>query len=144
MIVHANRERYGMISGINHLTWCVSDIEETFRFYVDALSFVPVMKSEWSAYFVAGDVWIAVTKGDRRADSRYDHIAFHVDEAKYDECVAKLLGFGVEEWKDNESEGNSFYFLDPSGNKFEIHSSDLEARIRDGKANWGENVTWYA
>ena len=102
-----------MISGINHLTWCVTDIEETFRFYVDVLSFVPVMKSEWSAYFVAGDVWIAVTKGDRRADSRYDHIAFHVDEEKYDEFVSNLLGLGVEEWKSNESEGSSFYFLDP-------------------------------
>ena len=133
-----------MISGINHLTWCVSDIEETFRFYVDTLGFEPIMKSNGSAYFTAGDTWSAVIEGERRADNRYDHVAFHVDETTYADFVARLLRFGVEEWKFNESEGESFYFLDPSGNKFEIHSSDLEARIRDGKATWGDDVKWFA
>lgn len=132
-----------MISGINHLTWSVTDIEISFRFYVDVLGLKPVMKSDWSAYFLAGDVWIAVVKGDLRTDGRYDHIAFHVDAAGYEELVARLLASGVEQWKENESEGASFYFRDPSGNKFEIHSSDLAARVRDGKAGWGDAVTWY-
>ena len=74
-----------MILGINHLTWNVTDIEATFRFYVDALGFRPVMKSAWSACFLAGETWIAVVKGDRRNDQRYDHIAFHIDEAAYAE-----------------------------------------------------------
>jgi hypothetical protein len=46
-------------------------------------------------------------------------------------------------WKENETEGDSFYFLDPSGNKFELHYSSLRNRIEDGKANWGSEVTWY-
>jgi catechol 2,3-dioxygenase-like lactoylglutathione lyase family enzyme len=59
-----------MISGINHLTWTVKDIEESFAFYVDVLGFAPLMKSERSAYFLAGDVWIAVVKGVSRVDDR--------------------------------------------------------------------------
>jgi len=132
-----------MISGINHLTWSVTDIEEAFRFYVDALEFTPIMKSDRSAYFLAGDVWVAIVKGKQRDDARYDHIAFHIDRADYSQLVSKLVNLGIKQWKENESEGESFYFLDPSGNKFELHYSDVNARIQDGKANWGNDFTWY-
>lgn len=132
-----------MISGINHLTWNVTDIEEAFEFYVNILGFTPIMKSARSAYFLAGDIWIAVVKGERRDDARYDHIAFHIHKADYLQLVSRLLSIGVKEWKKNQSEGESFYFLDPSGNKFELHYSDLKARIKDGKENWGKDITWY-
>jgi glutathione S-transferase fosA5 len=135
--------RIAMISGINHITWNVTDIENTFAFYVDVLGFTPVMKCEWSAYFLAGNAWIAVVKGERRDDARYDHIAFHIDSEDYSMLVSKLVNSGIRQWKENETEGESFYFLDPSGNKFELHYSDLESRIRDGKTNWGNGVTWY-
>ena len=134
---------FAMISGINHLTWTVTNIEEAFRFYVEVLGFTPVMKSDRSAYCLAGDVWIAVVKGGSREDARYDHIAFQIDKVNYPRLVSKLINLGVKQWKENESEGESFYFQDPSGNKFELHYSDLEARIQDGKANWRKNVTWY-
>ncbi|MBM3265245.1 MAG: glutathione transferase [candidate division Zixibacteria bacterium] len=101
------------------------------------------MKCDWSAYFLAGNLWIAVVRGERRDDSRYDHIAFNIDSANYSRLVSRLMRLGVKQWKENETEGESFYFLDPSGNKFELHYSDLEARIRDGKANWGSGVTWF-
>ncbi len=104
-----------MILGINHLTWNVADIEAAFQFYVDALGFKPVMKSAWSAYFLAGDVWVAVVKGDPRDDERYDHIAFHVEKTAYLDLVAGLVAQGVPQWQDNETEGDSFYFLDPVG-----------------------------
>ena len=132
-----------MITGINHLTWNVTDIEETFEFYVSVLGFTPIMKCGWSAYFLAGHVWIAVVKGESRDDARYDHIAFHIDRADYQTLVSKLVNLGIKQWKENETEGESFYFLDPSGNKFELHYSDLDSRIQDGKANWGNDVTWY-
>lgn len=132
-----------MISGINHLTWSVFDIEESFNFYVDVLGFKPVMKCEWSAYFLAGDTWIAVVKGEKRADDRYDHIALQIGQRDYALLASRLVSLGVRQWKQNESEGDSFYFLDPSDNKFELHYSGLEARIKDGKANWDRGVTWY-
>lgn len=132
-----------MITGINHITWNVVDLEETFEFYTQILGLKPIMKSTKSAYFQAGTTWLAVVKGPKREDDRYDHLAFHVEEDDYDAMVDALLQHGVEQWQKNESEGNSFYFLDPSGNRFEIHSSDLAARIREGKKTWGDLVVWY-
>ena len=133
-----------MVSGINHLTWNVTDIATSFTFYVEILGLKPVMKCSWSAYFLAGDVWIAVVQGEGRADNRYDHIAFQVDPVDYRRLVARLIEAKCTVWKENETEGESFYFLDPSGNKFELHYSSLKSRIEDGKANWGDDVTWYA
>ena len=121
----------------------MTDIDETFRFYVDVLGFTPVMKCDWSAYFLAGEIWIAVVQGESRVDDRYDHIAFHIDREDYPKLVSKLVNHGTKQWKVNATEGESFYFLDPSGNKFELHYSDLEARIREGKSDWGNDVTWF-
>ncbi len=132
-----------MINGINHITWTVNDIEETFDFYVNLLGMKPVMKSAISAYFLCGTFWIAVVKAPTTMLTRYNHIAFTVEAEAYDICVEKLIKYGVVAWKENETEGNSFYFLDPSGNKMELHVGDLHSRIADGKARWGDDICWY-
>ena len=132
-----------MITGINHITLNVVDIDETFAFYTKVLGMKPIMKSKTSAYFLAGEVWIAIVKGTSRNDNRYDHIAFQISESKYHDLCAALKKAGCPEWQNNKSEGDSFYFLDPSGNKFEIHFSTLQNRVREGKANWSGNVEWY-
>jgi hypothetical protein len=36
---------------------------------------------------------------------------------------------GVLEWRENRSEGASFYFLDPDGHKIEAHVGDLVSRL---------------
>jgi catechol 2,3-dioxygenase-like lactoylglutathione lyase family enzyme len=132
-----------MITGINHITLTVADIRATFDFYTEVLGLRPVMRSEWSAYFLAGETWVAVVKGDPREDGRYDHVAFGVADADFPTLCRAIRSAGCAEWKSNESEGASFYFLDPSGNKFEIHCGTLESRIQGGKANWGEGVRWF-
>ena len=39
-----------MITGLNHITLVVSDIDEAFTFYSEVLGFKPVQKSSKSAY----------------------------------------------------------------------------------------------
>lgn len=116
-----------MIIGLNHLTWTVIDIDITFDFYVNILGFKPIMKSRKSAYFLAGNVWLATVKGSRRLDDRYDHIAFDLDKNNFDFLVEKLKQNNVTQWQENELEGESFYFLDPCSNRFELHYSNLES-----------------
>ena len=90
-----------------------------------------------------GGTWLAVVKGERRRDDRYDHTAFDLDLSDYENMVRKLRDNDVVQWKDNESEGDSYYFLDPSCNRFEIYCSSLESRIKHGKENWKGDVEWY-
>ena len=54
------RERENMITGINHITLSVRDLEESFRFYTQVLDCRPVAKWPQGAYLLAGMVWMAL------------------------------------------------------------------------------------
>lgn len=133
------------IRGINHVTLSVKDISESFAFYRDFLGLVPVMRSAFSAYFLAGDAWIALvaepTESHRGAT--YSHLAFDVAPESMAEWRAKAARDGVREWQDNRTEGDSLYLLDPSGNKLELHCTGLAARVAEGKAHWKNEVEWF-
>ena len=132
-----------MINGINHITLAVKDIEESFEFYTEVLGLKKIMKSNVSGYAVAGTTWIAFQEDAVSARDDDSHIAFNVKQKDYDKVINKLKEYGVQEWKENSSEGASYYFLDPSGNKLEIHYSTLENRIQQGKTNWGDDIEWF-
>ena len=135
-----------MITGINHITLAVRDIEESFKFYADVLGFKRIQKSSMGAYLLAGDIWIALAKDQnarREHLPEYTHIAFTVAQQNFDAMRERILKFGVKEWQKNWTEGDSFYFVDPNGHKFEIHVSDLLTRIESGKQIWGDDVKWF-
>ena len=44
-----------MITGLNHITLAVKDIEESFSFYRTVMGFIPLCKWEGSAYFLVGN-----------------------------------------------------------------------------------------
>jgi glutathione S-transferase fosA5 len=77
--------------------------------------------------------------------SDFSHIAFTVDLEIFSELKIRLLQFGVKSWIEYKTEGESFYFLDPNGHKFELATSSLVNRIEDAKKNWnwGEQIIWY-
>ena len=134
-----------MINGINHITLSVTDITESFSFYKDVLFLTPVMLSSRSAYFKAGSTWIALSeeKDAKHNDETYSHIAFNVHEDDYQRIIDLLKENMIESWQDNNTEGESFYFRDPSGNKLEIHYSDLKDRVNFGKEHWDEDIMWF-
>ncbi len=127
-----------MINGINHITFAVSNLERSVNFYAELLGLKLVATWDKGAYLLAGNMWIALNV-DRacrtEAVSDYTHVAFNVLSTDFQSLKEKLENAGAKTFKENTSEGNSFYFLDPDGHKLELHYSTLEHRLEWAKKN---------
>ena len=135
-----------MITGVNHITLAVKDLEESFRFYTDILKLRPIAKSFEGAYLSAGDMWIVLIldKNVRKKSlADYSHIAFTVSERKFDKFSSEIIRSGVKIWQENTTEGKSLYFLDPNNHKLEIHASNLENRIKHDKENPSDGLEFF-
>ena len=136
-----------MIRGINHITLSIRDVEDSFAFYRDVLGLQPVAKWPKGAYFVAGELWIALVFDHFAREeplAEYTHIAFTVTAEQFDVMAQKIgAASGVKLWQENWTEGESLYFMDPNGHKLEIHASDLETRLRTAKANPWEGLEFF-
>jgi len=133
-----------MIKGINHIIFSVKDLEEAFDFYKEILELKPIMKSSYSAYFEVGDTWLALMEeAGNKKRNLYNHIAFHLNQEDYYKLKELLVRSKVESWQDDKTEGESFYFCDPSGNKLEIHYNTIDDRIEYGKLNWTGDIKWF-
>ncbi|WP_041720632.1 fosfomycin resistance glutathione transferase [Alkaliphilus metalliredigens] len=122
-----------MINGINHITFAVSDLEKSVEFYVDLLELRLVGKWDKGAYLLAGNQWVALNVDDAvtlETKSDYTHISFNVLSTDFKKMKDKLESAGVKSFKENSSEGDSFYFLDPDGHKLELHYNNLEDRLK--------------
>lgn len=121
-----------VITGINHVTLAVRDLNESYGFYRDVLGFVPRARWPKGAYFAAGTLWVCLI-ADRSARTEplpeYTHIAFAVPAEHFDDLAARIRASGATIWQENSSEGASLYFLDPNGHKLEIHVTGLKDRL---------------
>lgn len=120
-----------MITGINHITFAVADLERSLKFYRDLLRLELVEQWPKGAYLLAGNQWIALNvdaKQVSRPSAHDTHVAFTVPSHQFEQFEAKLRAQGVTPYRENRSEGNSFYFLDPDGHKLEIHDTLLVDR----------------
>lgn len=124
------------VLGINHVTFSVRDVPRSFSFYTGVLGFRPVARWPRGAYLLAGDLWVAlVADADVRAGAlpEYTHIAFSVPRDELEALSARIRASGATIWQENWTEGDSLYFLDPDGHKLELHTSDLDARLRSAR-----------
>jgi len=122
-----------MITGFNHVTLAVSDVDVSFAFYTEVLDLRPVARWRKGAHLRAGSDWLCLALDDAARGEplpEYTHLAFTVSEGSYTVMEQRLKETGVAFWQRNHSEGESLYFLDPDGHKLEIHASDLNARVR--------------
>lgn len=121
-----------MLTGLNHLTLAVREIEPAVRFYQGLLDFQLAARWDHGAYLSLGDLWLCLSLDERDTPSAagdYTHYAFSISAAAFADFVAKLRKAGVREWKDNTSEGASFYFLDPYDHRLEAHVGSLATRL---------------
>lgn len=123
-----------MLNGLNHLTLAVSDIASSIGFYHHLLGLPLHARWDNGAYLRCGDLWLCLSLDAQRRyiapqESDYTHYAFSIDENDFATFVACLTQAGITSWKENRSEGESFYFLDPDGHKLEAHVGSLAQRL---------------
>jgi len=123
-----------MLTGLNHLTLAVGDLSRSIAFYQSALG--ARLRARWAAgaYLSLGELWLCLSLDERRqilSAPDYTHYAFSVGQDDFAAARDRLLECRVETWKDNSSEGDSLYFLDPDGHRLEIHAGGLESRLAE-------------
>lgn len=120
------------VRGLNHITLAVSDLDRSLAFYVTGLGLTLAKRWDTGAYLEAGPLWLCLsydpeTRSDPHPD--YTHFAFDVSAEEFEEAVAQVLSAGGHSWRENKSEGDSYYFLDPDGHKLELHVGTLASRL---------------
>lgn len=119
------------LSGLNHITLAVTDLERSVGFYHDLLGCE--LRAIWDggAYLEAGPLWLCLSvdgpaRGAERGD--YTHYAFSVDASGFGPLAARVRS-RAKLWKDDASEGASLYFLDPDNHRLELHVGTLATRL---------------
>ncbi|WP_261845026.1 fosfomycin resistance glutathione transferase [Aliamphritea ceti] len=118
-----------MLTGLNHITLAVRDIDASLGFYIELLGFSGHVKWERGAYLSLGDLWLCLSLDEPDTKSDYSHIAFDTRQDDFNQVTRLLQEAGVTCWKTNQSEGDSLYLLDPDGHKLEIHCGSLQSRL---------------
>lgn len=118
-----------MITGLNHLTLGVSDLDASCDFYVSTLGMSLQAKWKHGAYLLAGDLWLCLAVDEPSPAADYTHYAFSVTGQSLEAWQQKCERAGVVQWKSNRSEGSSLYLLDPDGHQLELHIGDLASRL---------------
>lgn len=128
-----------MITGLNHLTLSVADLDRSLRFYTELLGARPRARWAKGADLELGTLWLCLSWHEERAaipsPGDYSHYAFSIGAADFAPLCARLEAAGVRTWQDNRSEGESFYFLDPDAHRLEIHVGDLASRLAHCRAS---------
>lgn len=135
-----------MISGLNHITLSVSDLEKSFNFYTKILGCQPIAKWKQGAYLLAGEFWLCLSVDEltfTNPNREYTHIAFSIPIQDFDKSKELLIEAGIKQWKENSSEGESIYILDPDNHKLELHVGDLWSRIAATKEQQFEAMEFF-
>lgn len=121
-----------MLTGLNHLTFAVTDVPRTVAFYTQALQCKLHAQWDTGAYLALGEVWLCLSQDASRTAAPapdYTHTAFTIGQADFAAFMERAQAHGARAWKTNHSEGDSFYFLDPDGHQLEAHVGSLASRL---------------
>jgi catechol 2,3-dioxygenase-like lactoylglutathione lyase family enzyme len=135
-----------MLTGLNHLTLAVTDLPRSVSFYHDLLQLRLDATWDHGAYLSLPGLWLCLSLDPLRPSApaaEYTHAAFTVGASDFTALVQRLRAAGVVEWRDNRSEGASFYFLDPDGHKLEAHVGDLASRLQACRAKPYAGMQFY-
>jgi catechol 2,3-dioxygenase-like lactoylglutathione lyase family enzyme len=121
-----------MTTGINHITFAVTDLPRSLSFYAEIIGCRKVAVWNSGAYLQAGDAWLCLSHDRAAVDAAgrdYTHVAFSFDAVGLAAFRARLAAADGREWQADSSEGDSIYFLDPDGHRLEAHVGNLSSRM---------------
>jgi catechol 2,3-dioxygenase-like lactoylglutathione lyase family enzyme/GNAT superfamily N-acetyltransferase len=122
----------GRVAGLSHVTFTVRDLDKACDFYTRVLGFGPLsIRRKKSANLRSRTFWLALVEDENKTNDPSDcsHLALFATRANFDALEKRLAEEGAELWQQNASPGRSVYFLDPSGNKLEIHEQTWRDRL---------------
>jgi catechol 2,3-dioxygenase-like lactoylglutathione lyase family enzyme len=99
-----------MITGLNHITLAVTDMDKSFAFYRDILGFKPLCKWAGSSYFLIGSVnplWLCLDRCSQRQSTPCStHYAFSVLPEDFQEMSERIIQSDTQILKENTSPGD--------------------------------------
>jgi len=131
-----------VLQGLNHITIAVSDLDRSLRFYTEFVGMKAVVRWDAGAYLTLGDIWFCLSCDKVQPAKDYSHIAFSIAIEDFGSFAQKLKDAAVIEWKQNSSEGDSLYFLDPDGHQLEAHCGNLQSRLNALKMQPYAGLIW--
>ena len=128
-----------MSAGLSHITFICADLDRMQQVLEEVLEARCVYASgddqfslSEERFFLVGDVWVAIMKGEPLAERTYNHVAFKIDEDAFEARVARIEGLGLDMRPPRarvEGEGRSVYFHGPDGHLLELHTGTLDERL---------------
>jgi catechol 2,3-dioxygenase-like lactoylglutathione lyase family enzyme len=128
------------INGLSHITFVVRDLDRMEQFLTTILGARKVYDSgsetfslSKERFFLVGQIWIATMEGEPLPSRTYNHVAFKIDEADFDNHLARVKSLGLEFREGRprvEGEGRSLYFYDYDNHMFELHTGTLDQRLK--------------
>jgi fosfomycin resistance protein FosX len=128
-----------MIESLSHITLIVRDIEKMtciLKSVFDAEEIYESRGKNFSLsdekYFMIGETWVAVMKGEPPVERSYNHIAFKIPESEFDKYVSRIKDLGMEIRPGRnrvDGEFHSVYFYDDDNHLFELHTGTLQDRL---------------
>ncbi|RUT28042.1 glutathione transferase [Paenibacillus zeisoli] len=125
------------VLGFSHITLNVSNLERSLDFYCNSLKMKLRHKGKTDAYLEWGTAWICLIQGNNlgsleQGNAGLDHVAFYISEEDFQEAVEQIkkLNITIVRGPVQRGRGWSINFLDPDGIELELHTSNLDERMK--------------
>lgn len=128
-----------MVEGLSHITFIVHDLGRMASFLKNIFDAKEIYASgektfsqSREMFFLVGDVWVAIMEGDPLKNATYNHVAFKISEADFEDYENRVRAAGVEIKQPRSrivGEGRSLYFYDFDNHLFELHTGSLVDRM---------------